>query len=428
MNLTEKLFAEFEVELVKSEYQRSLMLAAIFAIAAMVMLFNYLLLEDSVLKFYGGDAIYFFTLGWVFVFILYELGVLWFIKRYREVGKKISTWFKVFQTTIEITFMSLLILYIVDIKNVYLFIDSPIQFVYFFFIILSILHLDYRVSLFTGALAATQFAFVIYYAFHLAGIPVRYMPSLPENAYYIRCIIFMLSSGVAAFVSREVMRRVRLSLDSKLQKSEIEAHFGQQVSKEILATLTQEGGKSKKTEATVMALDIRGFTKFAEGKSLEEIQDFQNSFFGPVLDIINQHRGVVNQILGDGVMATFGALSANPLHADMAFQASLEILKKIKELSRDGVIPETRLGIGIHSGEVMTGNIGSEHRKQYSISGTAVIIAFRVEQLNKDYESEFLITKEVKDQIVQGQVVLEELGLVSLKGLENKVLLYKVNY
>ncbi|MEQ9593413.1 MAG: hypothetical protein RLN86_12475, partial [Cyclobacteriaceae bacterium] len=67
MNLTEKLFAEFEVELVKSEYQRSLMLAAIFAIAAMVMLFNYLLLEDSVLKFYGGDAVYFFTLGWVFV-------------------------------------------------------------------------------------------------------------------------------------------------------------------------------------------------------------------------------------------------------------------------------------------------------------------------------------------------------------------------
>ncbi len=257
---------------------------------------------------------------------------------------------------------------------------------------------------------------------------MRYMPSLPENAYYIRCIIFVISSGVAAFVSREVMRRVRLSLDSKLQKSEIEAHFGQQVSKEILATLTQEGGKSKKTEATVMALDIRGFTKFAEGKSLEEIQDFQNNFFGPVLDIINQHRGVVNQILGDGVMATFGALSANPLHADMAFQASLAILKKIKELSRDGVIPETRLGIGIHSGEVMTGNIGSEHRKQYSISGTAVIIAFRVEQLNKDYKSEFLITKEVKDQIVQGQVVLEELGLVSLKGLENKVLLYKVNY
>jgi len=426
MNLSQKLFDEFEHELAKSEYQRAAMLVGVFLLSIVVMSVNYFLIDGNVVTYYGGDSIYFFAITWIIPFIVYELGVIWFIKRYSTKGRKISTRFKILQTTLEITYMSVLILYIIDIKNVYMFIDSPVQFAYFFFIILSILHLDYRISILCGALAAIQFGAIIFYAYHHAGIPVRYMPSLPENGYYVRCIIFVLSAGVAAFVAEEVKRRVRASLDFKLQKSEIEVHLGQQVSRDILTTLTQEGGKSKKVEATVLALDIRGFTQFAEGRSLDEIQDFQNKFFGPVLDIINQHRGVVNQILGDGVMATFGAPSPNPLHADMAFQAALKILEKVRQLCEAGVIPETKVGMGIHSGEVITGNIGNENRKQYSISGKAVIIAFRLEQMNKEFGSELLISEEVRKNVVQGHVSIKSLGRLSLKGLENQVVVHKV--
>lgn len=426
MNLSEKLYAEFEQELVKSEFQRAAMMAGVFFVAVVIMSANFFIIDEGVVKFYGGKSIYFFTISWVMVFILYELGVIGYIQKCKKTGKKISLRFKIFQTTIEITYISLLILYIIDIKNIYSFIDSPVQFVYFFFIILSILHLDYRISLLSGLLAALQFGLIIFYAFHFAEIPTRYMPTLPEDAYYIRCIIFILSSGVAAFVAREVKRRVRSSLNFKLQKSEIEVHLGQQVSRDILTTLTEEGGKAKKVEATVLALDIRGFTHFAEGKSLDEIQDFQNKFFSPILDIINQHRGIVNQILGDGIMATFGAPSPNPLHADMAFQAALKILDKVQQLSKAGEIPETRIGMGIHSGEVITGNIGNEHRKQYSISGKAVIIAFRLEQLNKEYQSELLISEEVKRRIVLGHVAINRLGLLPLKGLEQPVEVYQV--
>ena len=426
MNLSEKLYAEFEQELVKSEIQRATMMAGVFFVAVIIMSANFFMIDEGVIKFYGGKAIYFFTISWVMVFILYELGVIGYIQKQKKKGRTISLRFKILQTTIEITYISLLILYIIDIKNIYSFIDSPVQFVYFFFIILSILHLDYRISLLSGLLSALQFGGIIFYAYHFAGIPTRYMPSLPEDGYYIRCIIFMLSSGVAAFVAEEVKRRVRSSLNFKLQKSEIEVHLGQQVSRDILTTLTEEGGKPKKVEATVLALDIRGFTHFAEGKSLDEIQDFQNKFFSPILDIINQHRGIVNQILGDGIMATFGAPSPNPLHADMAFQAALKILDKVQQLCDTGEIPETKIGMGIHSGEVITGNIGNEQRKQYSISGKAVIIAFRLEQLNKEYQSELLISEEVRKNIVVGHVAINRLGLLTLKGLEQQVEVYQV--
>lgn len=419
-------YLDFEAELTKSEYHRSRLLVGVFIIGVLIVLVNFLVVGDEVMEFYGGTPTYFFSVSWFVVFIIYQLLVMHTIQRLNKQGKRVSNRFKVLQTFIEVSYISLLIFYMVDARDTALFIDSPVYLVYFIFITLSILHLDFRLSLLSAGIAAIQFGLIVYFAFHLAGVPARYLPTIPENGYYIRCFILILTGGVAGFVAEEVKRRVKSSLEFKMQKSEIELHLGQQVSKEILVTLTQDGGKMKKADATVLALDIRGFTKFAEGRSPDEIHDFQNKFFGPVLDIITQHRGVVNQILGDGIMATFGAPSPNPLHADMAFQAALRISEKVKELCRKGIIPETKIGMGIHSGEVITGNIGNENRKQYSISGKAVIIAFRVEQLNKDLGSELLITEEVRSKVVQGHVPITNLGRVALKGLENQVEVHKV--
>ena len=88
-----------------------------------------------------------------------------------------------------------------------------------------------------------------------------------------------------------------------------------------------------------MFLDIRNFTAFADTHTAEEVIDFQNKVLSPVIEIINQHQGVVFQILGDGVMACFGSPVENVLHADMAFQSGLNILRKIQELSDQNTIP-----------------------------------------------------------------------------------------
>jgi adenylate cyclase len=229
------------------------------------------------------------------------------------------------------------------------------------------------------------------------------------------------------YVAEELKRRIQHSFDLQRSKNDMEILFGQQVSREVLMTLVEERGVAKKQEATVLALDIRNFTAFAETHTPDEIMDFQNKIFGPVIDIINQHQGVVNQIMGDGMMATFGTPVSNALHTDMAFEASLKIRQKIKDLVLNGVIEDTRVGLGLHTGDVVTGNIGNENRKQYSISGSAVIIAFRVEQLNKEFGTDLLITDSVKNRIAPGKIQLTSLGRQPMRGFDREVELYKVH-
>jgi len=125
-------------------------------------------------------------------------------------------------------------------------------------------------------------------------------------------------------------------------------------------------------------------------------------------------------------MACFGSPGENVLHADMAFQASLEILKQVKEACENKIIPETRVGIGLHSGLMVTGNIGNENRRQFSISGTPVIVASRIEQLNKKYDTQLLISGQVYQQIVRGKMEITYLGEEPLRGIGTPVDVYKV--
>jgi adenylate cyclase len=153
---------------------------------------------------------------------------------------------------------------------------------------------------------------------------------------------------------------------------------------------------------------------------------YQNEFLSPVINIINQHQGVVFQILGDGLMACFGSPVENVLHADMAFQASLKILNQVKQSSEDAFIPPTMVGIGLHCGLMVTGNIGNENRKQFSISGTPVIVASRIEQLNKKYGTQLLISEQVYSQIVKGKLPITYIGEEPLRGIGVPVKIYKV--
>ena len=203
--------------------------------------------------------------------------------------------------------------------------------------------------------------------------------------------------------------------------------FGQQVSREVSRAIIEDKGATKRREATIMFVDIRNFTNFADTHSAEEVNEYQNKCLGPLIDIINLHQGVVFQILGDGLMACFGSPVENSLHADMAFQSGINILRHVEKASNDQLIPSTRIGIGLHSGLVVTGNIGNEQRKQFSISGTPVIVASRIEQLNKKYGTEFLISKQVYDQISPGKTSIDYLGQEPLRGIEKPIDIFKVS-
>ena len=420
------VISNLKSEEVKSEFQRSYLLIVLFVLILLVAGVNYFALRDSLVDFYGGTPVFIRGIAFLLVFIVYQVLILQYLKRKLRDGSGTPRMYKYVHTMIEITFPTTIMFFMMSQLKMLSYLDSPIFLLYFLFIILSILHLGFRVSIFAGTFAAIHYVFLIYYGFRYANLEGKYEPSTPEAAHYIRAVIMVLSGAAAAFVAAELKARIKTTFDFQEKKNELEVLFGQQVSKEVSKALIEEKGATKRREATVMFLDIRNFTAFADAHTAEEVINYQNQFLSPVIDIINQHQGVVFQILGDGLMACFGSPGENVLHADMAFQASLRILKQVEQASAENVIPATTIGIGLHSGMMVTGNIGNESRKQFSISGTPVIVASRIEQLNKKYGTQLLISGQVHDQIVKGKMAITYLGEEPLRGIGTPVKIYKV--
>jgi len=175
-----------------------------------------------------------------------------------------------------------------------------------------------------------------------------------------------------------------------------------------------------------MFLDIRNFTPFAEHKEPEEIIAYQNQIFSFMIEIITKNNGVINQFLGDGYMATFGAPVSKGNDCANAVKAAMEIIETVNMKSEKGEIPHTRIGIGLHAGDIVAGNVGTSIRKQYSISGNTVILASRIEDLTKNFSAQLLVSKEVLDNITIPEVRPEFQGSVMLKGRENPVDIYKL--
>ncbi len=419
--------SNLKLEEVRSEFQRSYLLISLFSLILVIAIINFFLLRDSVVKFYGGVNTFLTLVVFIVVFLLYQSLVLQYLKIKLRRNSGTTSIYKFIHTMIEISFPTTIIFYMMSELRMLSFIDSPVGLTYFVFIILSILHLDFKVNIFAGVFAAMQYAFLVYYGFNYIDYDALYASSTPENSHYIRAVVLVFSGAAAAFVSRELKNRITSTIDFKEKKNELELLFEQQVSKEVSKALLKEKGVTKGNEATVMFLDVRNFTAFADTHTPEEVIDYQNKFLSPVIDIINQHQGVVFQILGDGLMACFGSPGENVLHADMAFQASLKILKQVREASTQKIIPQTTIGIGLHSGLVVSGNIGNESRKQFSISGSPVIVASRIEQLNKKYGTQLLISGQVFRQIVKGKMEIKFLGEEPLRGIGTPVEIYSVS-
>ena len=213
---------------------------------------------------------------------------------------------------------------------------------------------------------------------------------------------------------------------AKGQLEEAERHISklleQQVSPEIAETLIADKPQRRKQFVAIMFLDIRGFTPMAEKMDPEELIEYQNNVFGFMIEIIRQRDGNINQFMGDGFMATFGAPVSHGNDARNAFLAAKDILKEIKVLNEERSIPHTTLGIGIHAGDVVTGNVGTESRRQFSVTGNTVIVAARIEQLNKKYHSQLIITEEVNNLLQIGDLAEDPESMeVKVKGRKEPV-------
>ncbi len=206
--------------------------------------------------------------------------------------------------------------------------------------------------------------------------------------------------------------------------------FGKYVTKQVAEAILNGrlalGGERKKT--TILISDIRDFSKMSEKLPPEEVVDFLNQYFTKMVDIVVKYEGTLDKFIGDALLAVFGAPISHPDDAKRAVLGSLEMKEELAkfnaERERKGKEP-IKIGIAIHTGDVVAGNIGSEIRMEYTVIGNTVNLSSRVEKLNKRLGTMILIT-ETTYQEVKNIVQVAEMEEVLVRGIEQPVKVYEV--
>jgi adenylate cyclase len=216
------------------------------------------------------------------------------------------------------------------------------------------------------------------------------------------------------------------------QKRLMKQLFGRYVSPDVFAhlvadpSLAQLGGHRR--EMTVLFSDIRGFTTASEKASPEAVVAQLNEYFSAMVAVLFRHHGTLDKFVGDMVMGLFGAPVADPLHADHAVAAALEMLEELDRLNTGWKAqnrPTMDIGIGINSGEMIAGNIGSDTVMSYTVIGDAVNLGARLESATKDHDARILISDAVKSKLTI-PVKTREIGAISVKGKAQSVVVHAV--
>jgi adenylate cyclase len=326
----------------------------------------------------------------------FEFRVLYETEKALRLGTRASAARRYAYTFVETSLPTLVILYYSTLIGPVQALLMPSAFVYFVFIVLATLRLDFALCAFTGLVAAVEYAAVA--LFWGATDTTVAEPTLSSLPHHLGKACILLVSGVSAgFVARRLRKSFTRAIESLEERARILGVFGQHVSPEVAAQLVggQADARGEARDVCVMFLDIRNFTAFAEKKSAGDVVAYLNVIFDDAVAAVTRHRGIVNKFLGDGFMAVFGAPVPDPNACAAAIDAGLAVLARVERLVREGRIPPTRVGIGLHSGPAVVGNIGSSQRKEYTVIGDVVNLASRVEALNKELGSRMLITDDV---------------------------------
>ncbi|MES2501430.1 MAG: adenylate/guanylate cyclase domain-containing protein [Pseudomonadota bacterium] len=213
-------------------------------------------------------------------------------------------------------------------------------------------------------------------------------------------------------------------------KRQLTGLFGQYVPPELVNEMALNpesinmAGENR--EMTVLFTDIRGFTNIAEGLDPTQLTQMMNEFLTPLTQIIHNNRGTIDKYMGDAIMAFWGAPLKDESHAQHALDAAIEMkaaLKTINERFIKKGWPVIKIGIGINTGNMVVGNMGSSFRMAYTVMGDSVNLGSRLESLTKNYGVDIVVSEFVKAQTPQ--FVYRELDLVRVKGKDIPVAVYE---
>jgi len=239
-------------------------------------------------------------------------------------------------------------------------------------------------------------AFLIYFVRLKISLPIL----LSVWFVYILLVIYLFTRGwvvdilwpsLTLFFSILVVALER-KIASELQKREIKVAFLHYVSPSVVESILDNPQKLKlggeRKEMTVLFSDVRGFTTISEGLKPEKLVEIMNIYLSKMTDIVFKHEGVLDKYIGDAVMAFWNAPLDQDNHPQRAVDTALEMLDKLEKMNKDNKFDnrEFRIGIGINTGDMVVGNMGSATRFDYTVIGDAVNLGARMEGLTKGYQ------------------------------------------
>jgi adenylate cyclase len=265
----------------------------------------------------------------------------------------------------------------------------------------------------------------------LRNIPIIMTSSLDEIDSVVKCVELGAEDYLNKPVNPILLRaRVNASLEKKKlrdqQRKLIRTFATKEVAEELLKTGFSLGGKF--VNASVMFADIRSFTTITESRSPAEIIEILNDYYALMFEAITGHGGSVNQMIGDGLMAIFGAPIYYDDHCERAVRAALEMLELLAAFNQDQASqnkPQIKIGVGIATGRVVAGFTGTQHRATYTCIGDTVNLAARIESHTKVAGRPILIDEYTRE-VLPGDIEADELGPVIFKGKQQPIHIFAV--
>lgn len=237
------------------------------------------------------------------------------------------------------------------------------------------------------------------------------------SALVLTCTLFAVNMAYGFFV------------DSRA-KRQLVGLFGQYVPPELVDEMAKDPGSyslaGENRKMTVLFSDVRGFTHISEGLLPDQLSKLMNEFLTPMTTVIQHHRGTIDKYMGDAIMAFWGAPLVDPQHARRALDAALDMVAALKTLEshfKSLGWPPLRIGVGLNTGEMTVGNMGSEFRLAYTVMGDAVNLGSRLEGLTKEYGVTILASEST--QAAVPDFAWRELDRVRVKGKDKPVTIYE---
>jgi adenylate cyclase len=359
------------------------------------------------------------TLSFIQLYFFYYLSVL-----VRARQKPPSRWEGWFRTILEVSAPTLIVFVQAQSNPESALLNTPML-VFMLGIFTSVLRMRPWLALFAGFLAGAEWLsmYII-----LGGIEMESPHLSPVIA--VQHAVSMAFAGLLAMqLASSIYRLCKHVSSATIERENVRRAFGAYVAEPVVERVLS-GELVLRTERrpiSVLFVDIRGFTTFAQMNDPDTILEKLNLALDSFAVEVEKRGGIVNKFLGDGLMAIFGAPVVDEHHARNAYETGIAMVIAAQRLVQDGSYPELRIGVGVHCGEVVVGDIGGRGHREYTAIGDVVNVAARIEAMTKTLNVEMLVSEAVRSS-AQVDNIDQSFEGVTLRGRTVPVMLHAPHF